>query len=56
MKVAPVQEARVLLAPVLSTTNSIDASTGATSTVALVLAPVLLAANTGVASTSATNN
>ena len=51
MKVAPVLKARVL-----SATNSFDASTGATSTVALVLAPVLLAANTGVASTSATNN
>ena len=56
MKLAPVLEAPVLLA-----TNTIVASTGATSTVALVLipvllAPVLLAAYTGVASTNATNN
>ena len=55
MKVAPVLEARVLVAPVLPATNNIVASTGATRTVALVLtpvllAPVLLAANTGVAS------
>ena len=51
MKLAPVLEAPVLLA-----TNTIVASTGATSTVALVLIPVLVAANTGVASTNATNN
>ena len=50
MKVAPVLEARVLVAPVLPATNTIVASTGATSTVALVLTPVVLAANTGVAS------
>ena len=53
MKVAPVLEARVLVAHVLPATNTIVASTGAT--VALVLTPVLLApellaANTGVAS------
>ena len=55
MKVAPVLETQLLVAPVLPVTNTIVASTGATSTVALVLtpvllAPVLLAANTGVAS------
>ena len=54
-------EARVLVAPMLQATNTIVASTGANSTVALVLtlvllAPVLLADNTGAASTSATNN
>ena len=47
------QEARVLLAPVLSTTNSIDASTGATSTVALGLATlVLVVSSTGASSSS----
>ena len=61
MKVAPVLEARVLVAPMLQATNTIVASTGATSTVALVLtlvllAPVLLTTNTNVASTSATSN
>ena len=49
----------MLVAPVLPATNTIVASTGATSTVALVLTPVLLApvlltTNTNVASTSAT--
>ena len=53
MKVALVLEAWMLVAPVLPATNTIVASTGATSTVALVLTPVLLApvllvANTGV--------
>ena len=54
MKVAPVLEARVIVSPVLTATNTIVSSTGATSTVALVLTPVLLTTNTNVASTSAT--